>query len=127
MFFCTNNAVSKSIILSCIIILCEKLKNYLFQKPIIFRRTFVFCFVIALFVLLCYILSACVNNSYQKQILQKRRDNKLFLLLFVKEGTINFCCCVEKKQQQKNKKTQTLYYVYLPCVDEFSREIFHEN
>ena len=31
-FFCTNNATSKSIILSCIIILYEKLKNYSIQS-----------------------------------------------------------------------------------------------
>ena len=42
MFFCTNTAASKSIILSCIIILYEKLKNYSIQS---FKEClyFVFC------------------------------------------------------------------------------------
>ena len=31
-FFCTNNATSKSVILSCTIFLCEKLRNYLIQS-----------------------------------------------------------------------------------------------
>ena len=41
MFFCTNNAGSKSIILSCIIFLYEKMKNYSTQS---FKEFFfVFC------------------------------------------------------------------------------------
>ena len=45
--FCANNAASKSIILSCIIFLCEKFKlNTTFQRIIVLRFLLVLFFVI---------------------------------------------------------------------------------
>ena len=73
--FCTNNAASKSIILSCIIFLYEKLKNYSIQS---FKECLFFVFCLFCFLLLSnntlhvmFYTYICYWNTFQyKYIIQ---------------------------------------------------------
>ena len=75
MFFCTNDAESKNIILSCIIFLYEKLKNYSIQS---FKECLFFIFCLFCFLLLSnntlhvmFYTYICYWNTFQyKYIIQ---------------------------------------------------------
>ena len=75
MSFCTNNAASKSIILSCIIFLYEKLKNYSIQffKECMFFVFYLFCILLLsnnTIYLMFYTYICCWNTFQYKHTIQ---------------------------------------------------------
>ena len=107
MFFGTNNAASKIIVLSCIIFLCEKLKNYSTQslKEYLFLAFNLFCFLLSnnthhvmFFTYTCYwgifqykyIIQITFHVVKQSHVRLTSKDIcLLFIILFL--SVLSFC------------------------------------
>ena len=86
MFFCANNAASKSIILSCIIFLYEKLKNFSIQsfKECLFFIFCLFCFLLLSNNTLHVILWTYVRywNTFQYKYVSASDFQRYFFTLY---------------------------------------------